>query len=273
MLTLYPDALTQLIPWFHALDHTHYARWIPVHLKFMVELTTKHADVARKFSEGYFTVQKTHRVFSSIQIDQAHEQNNACIKGDGGAVGLTDNPSALRRWMVAGPEVAGVIEVFQDGNRHWKRQRADTRHHDQTLSVQASFVKDVRSLVGVMEEMGNPFEEESQDVVKLHTKEIAGPAAVETVVNAKRIGQEQFEAFTRECLLHRTKAVDDPIPRNRLKVFSTSTPRSQSKGQQQLASIKNDRELFARLYLAASRGIETLRSSSSRESGMFSCIV
>ncbi|KAJ8394425.1 hypothetical protein AAFF_G00046360 [Aldrovandia affinis] len=97
--------------------------------------------------------------------------------------------------------------------------------------------------------MGNPFEEESQDVVKLDTKEIAGPAAVETVMNAKRIGQEQFEAFTRECLLDRTKAVDDPIPRNKLKVFSTSTPRSQSKGQQQLASIKNDRELFARLYI------------------------
>ncbi|KAJ8392755.1 hypothetical protein AAFF_G00072390 [Aldrovandia affinis] len=222
---MYLDALTELVPWFHALDHTHYARWIPVHLKDMAELTTKHPDVARKFREGHFTVQKTQRVFSSIPIDQAHEQNNACIKGDGGAVGLTDNPSALRRWMVAGPEVARVIEEFQDGNQHWRRQTADTQ------------------------EMGNPFEEESQDVVKLDTKEIAGPAAVETVMNAKRIGQEQFEAFTRECLLDRTKAVDDPIPRNKLKVFSTSTPRSQSKGQQQLASVKNDRELFARLYI------------------------
>lgn len=248
-LVMYLDALTELVPWFHALDHTHYARWIPVHLKDMAELTTKHPDVAKKFREGHFTVQKTQRVFSSIPIDQAHEQNNACIKGDGGAVGLTDNPQALRRWMVAGPEVARVIEEFQDGNQHWRRQTADTRHHDQTPSVQASFVTDVRSLVGVIEEMGNPFEEESQDVVKLDTKEIAGPAAVETVMNAKRIGQEQFEAFTRECLLHRTKAVDDRIPRNKLKVFSTSTPRSQSKGQQQLASIKNDRELFARLYI------------------------
>ena len=52
-----------------------------MHLKVVVELTTKHPDVAGKFSEGYFIVQKTHRVFSSIQIDQAHEQNNACIKG------------------------------------------------------------------------------------------------------------------------------------------------------------------------------------------------
>lgn len=202
-----------------------------MHLKDMAELTTKHPDVSRKFRESHFTVQKTQRVFSSIPIDQAHEQNNGCIKGDGGAVGLTDNPSALRRWIVAGPEVARVIEEFQDGNQHWRRQTADTRHHDQTPSVQASFVKDVCSLVGVIEEMGDPFEEESQDVVKLDTKEIAGPAAVETVMDAKRIGQEQFEAFTRECLLDRTKAVDDPIPRNKLKVFSISTPRSQSKGQ------------------------------------------
>ncbi|KAG1681932.1 Solute carrier family 22 member 4 [Nymphon striatum] len=151
--------------------------------------------------------------------------------------------------MVAGPEVARVIEEFQDVGQHCRQKKADTRHHDQTPSVQTSFVKDVRSLVDVIEEMGNPFEEESQDVVKLDTKEIAGPAAVETVMNAKKIGQEQFEAFTKECLFDRTKAVYDPIHRNNLKVFRTSTPRNQSKGQQQLVSVKNDRELFARLYI------------------------
>ena len=33
----------------------------------------------------------------------AHEQVNAGVKGEGGAVCLTENPAALRRWMVAGP--------------------------------------------------------------------------------------------------------------------------------------------------------------------------
>ena len=65
----------------------------------MAELATKHQGVARKFSEGHFTVhKKTEGVLDYI-------------KGDGGAVGLTDNPSALRRWMVAGPE------EFQGGNQ------------------------------------------------------------------------------------------------------------------------------------------------------------
>jgi len=100
-------------------------------------------------------------LFSSFLIDQAHEQNNACIKGDGAAVVLTDKLSALRRRMVAGPEVARPIEEFQDQNQHRRRQTADTRH-GQMPSVQASFLKDVRSLVDVIEGLGNPFEEESQ---------------------------------------------------------------------------------------------------------------
>ena len=70
--------------------------------------------IAKKFSDGYFTIQKTNRVFSAKPIDHAHEQNNAYIKGDRGAVGLTDNPSALRRWMIAGPEVARIIEEFHN---------------------------------------------------------------------------------------------------------------------------------------------------------------
>ena len=37
-------------------------------------------------------VQKTGHTFSSMALDQTHEQLNEVIKGDGGAVGLTENP-------------------------------------------------------------------------------------------------------------------------------------------------------------------------------------
>ena len=53
--------------------------------------------------------------------------------------------------------------------------------------------------------------EESQDLVIHDSKDIACPSAMETVMNDKKIGQEHFVAFTRECLLDRTKAVDDPV--------------------------------------------------------------
>ena len=174
----------------------------------MAELLTKHPDVARKCRAGSFTIQKMKKVLFTIAIDQAHQQNNACIRGDGEAVGLTDNPSALLRWMVAGPEVARATEEFQDGDKHWGR-RVDTHHQDQTPCVQTSFSKDVCSLVSVMENHGNPFEEESVDLVVLDTKEMTSPAAVESIQNVKRIDQEQFQAFTREWLVERPKPVHD----------------------------------------------------------------
>ena len=45
--SVYLDALTERPPWFFALDHTNYARWIPVHLRDITELPTKYPDVAR----------------------------------------------------------------------------------------------------------------------------------------------------------------------------------------------------------------------------------
>ncbi len=241
---MYLDALAELAPWFFALNHTNYARWIPVHLRDMSLLSKSHPDIYREFNAGHFTVQKTKRVFSAMPIDQAHEQNNAHVKGDGGAVGLTDNPSALRRWMIAGPEIARVIGQFEVQ----KNRKVDTRHHDQTPAVQASFARDVNSLVSVIEELGNPFKEESQDLLVLDTKEITNPAVVNTVKSVKCIGQDQFQAFTKECLIDRTKSIHDTIHRNKLPLFNTPVLKA-SKGQQQLSSLKCDIELFSRLYI------------------------
>ena len=58
------------------------------------------------FRDSLFVVHKTRNKFSGLARDQAHEQNNALVKSDGGAVGLTENPGALRCWMVAGPDMS-----------------------------------------------------------------------------------------------------------------------------------------------------------------------
>ena len=99
---------------------------------------------------------------------------------------ITDNPRALRRWMVAGPEVARVIEEFHNQQQHCNG-KVVTRHHDQLPSIQAAFATDVRSLVSTIEDLGNPFEEDSTDLLVLDTKEIADRISVEAVQNARRI--------------------------------------------------------------------------------------
>lgn len=94
--TLYVDSLTKLTPWFFVLDHINYARWVPVHIRDMANLSIAHPQIAVEFNNGNFTVHKTRKSFSAMATDQAHEQNNCAIKSDGGAVGLTQSPEALR---------------------------------------------------------------------------------------------------------------------------------------------------------------------------------
>ena len=52
-------------------------------------------------------------MFSTLAIAQAHAQNNAQIKADRGSVGLTEDHSALRRWMVTGPEVGRLLTAYE----------------------------------------------------------------------------------------------------------------------------------------------------------------
>ena len=74
-------------------------------------------DVDEFFSKGFFSFKKGNRQFSQIGLDQVHEQNNAVIKGAGGASDLLNkvDESALLRWEVCNPEVAGILLEFEDG--------------------------------------------------------------------------------------------------------------------------------------------------------------
>ena len=66
----------------------------------------------------------------------------------------------------------------------------------------------------------------------------------------QKIGQEKFEAFTKECLVERSKSIGDVIHRNKMKVFTNAASiKHISKEKQQMTSLKSDVGLFSRLYI------------------------
>ena len=93
----------------------------------MISLEKVNPTVFDEFKKGNFVAGKTARRFSAI--DQAHEQNDAAVKGDGGAIDLTENPAALRCWMVSEPEVARVIGEFEMST---EKKSTDFCHHEET---------------------------------------------------------------------------------------------------------------------------------------------
>ena len=96
---------------------------------------------------------------------------------------MLQNPKALLRWVVAGPELARVIGEFED---KWlvggagKTTRTNLKHYEHTASAQVNFATEVGALVQVLEHMGNPFMEESEDLV-LDSRDAADPAIVKTI--------------------------------------------------------------------------------------------
>ena len=108
------------------------------------------------------------------------------MKGDGGAVGLSQNPEALKRWMVAGPEMARVTAQLE-ASIHGVHKNLETRHHKQTKGNQVIYVLQVKGLVQVMEEMGNPFMEENKDLLRLNSRDIIDPVVACVIHPAKDV--------------------------------------------------------------------------------------
>lgn len=100
--------------------------------------------------------------------DHVHEQLNAVLKGDGGIIGITENDAALKRWMISGPEMARIIQEFQE-SAGLKTDEKD-RHHEQALSTQKRFASNVQNVINVFNELGNPFKESSTDLLTMDTK-------------------------------------------------------------------------------------------------------
>ncbi len=239
----------QIVPWMFALDHTHYSRWLPIHIRDMSLLPKTHPAVFAEFCNGKFVVQKTQNSFSCMAIDQCHEQNNADVKGStGGAIGLMTNPVALEHWMVTGPEVARMVTEFESLLAGIKS--SDHRHHEQHSAVQATFLKEVKSLVSVFEEMGNPFLEQSNDLLVLDTKDILDASVAEAVRKVEALGVEQYQKFVEERLVKCDKPVTDVISKNNLPLLKYTPSKGSSKQKMQIEALKSNCNLFSRLYVS-----------------------
>ena len=210
-----------------------------------MSLEQQHPEVAREFHKGNFVVHKSRREFSALAIDQAPEQNNAVIKGDGGAIGLTEDPGALRRWMVAGPEVSRLVAGYEAVSGV-KDATTSSRHHAQTLSTQRSFLQNVEALFTVLKEMGNPFQEESADLLVLDTKNIADPALAKMVGTHHQRGKEQFKSFTEGRQNEGKCPFYLPIKKNKVSFFKQEQAASSSKEK----VLKDDYKLFSRLFIS-----------------------
>ena len=184
-----------------------------------------------------------------MPIDQAHEQNNAIVKGSGGAIGLMQNPTALRKWLLAGPEIARLVGEFE--SQFLTEKESEHFHHEESAASQRSFKLQVLSLVETIKDMGNPFLDQSEELTGLDTGNVLNESVVETVRNIEAIGKEQFNSYYKDVLVECTRSIHEPIKRNNFPLFSCPKVKPKSKQSKNVQSLKNDVSLFSRLYIVA----------------------
>jgi len=183
-----------------ALDHTHYKRWHSVHVYDLKLLSRAHPDIYRKFSvNGGFVLSRTKNPFSAMGIDQCHEQLDKFVKGDGGALGLTEDEEKLRRWMVSGPEVAHLVKTFEEDSVLKSQKDSEYRHHEQTPAFQARFKKHVANLIEEFKKLRNPFEDDGNvELIQLDTKNVLSDAVLKAVNEVEELSYRQAKQFTRK---------------------------------------------------------------------------
>ena len=114
----------------------------------------RYARTATQAPRGSFIVHTIKHIFSSVALDHMHKQVNVLAKGEGGAVGLTQDPAALQRWMI------GEFESLEDGH--------NCQHHEQNPRVQSAFTQYRLHVISAFEELNNPFAEEGPELMALH---------------------------------------------------------------------------------------------------------
>ncbi|KAJ8043846.1 hypothetical protein HOLleu_11123 [Holothuria leucospilota] len=133
---LYVEALKAVTPWFFALDHQNYARWMPIHIRDMESLPP---SIRKEFEEhGNWVVNKTNNRFSAMPIDQAHEQNNEFVEGlrcpppktqskQTGKIAMLKNDVALfsRLYIVMQHREGDMNQFFQHENHPFPPSLSD----------------------------------------------------------------------------------------------------------------------------------------------------
>ena len=98
--------------------------------------------------------------------------------------------------------------------------------------------------------MGNPFEEETGDLLVLDTRDVVGDAVVTTVRTIKNLGKELYTGYVKAHLDERTDSLFKPVKRNKLPLFSCPHHVVKSNDKLEITSLKKTCALLSRMYVS-----------------------
>lgn len=123
-------------------------------------------------------------------------------------------------------------------------------NHESGLASQRLFQRQVHNLTDTMKAMGNPFLDDFPELAKLDNRDCVDNTVAEGIRSVKEIGQMQYEDYRTTVIIEQTKSLHEPIKKNNLPLFKKPQARLSSKQGKKISALKNNVNLFAKLYIA-----------------------
>lgn len=154
--------------------------------------------------------------------------------------------------MLSGPETARLLtqfdeEYFFDND---PENPKNYQNHETGKSSQQTFQRQVIRMTNVVRTMGNPFQDDFPELVKLDTRDCVDVQVAEALRSLEDTGKKQYAEYRQKVIDDRTKSIDEPIKKNSLPLFRKPCKKQSSKEEKKISVLQNNVVLFAQLYVA-----------------------
>ena len=135
-------------------------------------------------------------------------------------------------WFINGPEVARLLEEFEIF--HTVDEEGVVEYNDSSASVAKQFLNEVKIFLGAMDDLRNPFLDESFDLYSLDTKVVVEQNVTGELMQVEHTGKKQLLKWV-ETRLHQSLCpITNTICKKNLKIFRTKKSRCSLKKQEKL---------------------------------------
>ena len=130
----------------------------------------------------------------------------------------------------------------QAKSRYW--------HHELIPSIQRELVKNVRSVVSVMNDSCNPLSDDNDDLYALDTKIILPVEVISAYSSFEKLGHDQCNKFVMDCLTKDTSTSYETVSKNNLMLLKFGNSPHSAKSKTKVKAMKSDVQQFSRLYIS-----------------------
>ena len=101
-------------------------------------------------------------------------------------------------------EFEGCVDTI----KQTQKKGPNLQHHEQVESIQKQFKKQLTELQTTIKEMGNPFLEQSEDLIILGTMDFVDEIVIERLNIIQGIGTKQYHKFVEDRLEKKTSTAN-----------------------------------------------------------------